>query len=516
MAAETMIPAKRLVWALSVAGLVGLGGGAVGAVALQKTGNNDAGSVEAPSAPPAAPQVLAAAPVTAAAVTTPAAPSTAALPDFAQITARNGAAVVNISTSGSVKTSARRQQAQPQLDPNDPFYQFFRRFQMPGQPGGMPREMPTRGQGSGFIVSEDGVILTNAHVVRDAQEVTIKLTDRREFRAKVLGSDPRTDVAVLKIEAKGLPVVKFGSTQDLRVGEWVLAIGSPFGFENSVSAGVVSAKGRALPDESFVPFLQTDVAVNPGNSGGPLFNARGEVVGINSQIYSQSGGYQGISFAIPIEVAKRVQQQIQNGGRAQHARLGVTIQDVNQSFADSFKLERPAGALVAQVEEGGPGAKAGLRSGDVVLKFNDQPIIASSDLPALLGQATPGETARLEIWRQGKREQLSAKLGDAAEKQAGKSEADDENAPTGKLGLALRPLQPEEKRNGAREGLVIEDVGGAAARAGVQSGDLLLAINGTPVSSVEQVRQVVEAADKSVALLVQRGASKIFVPVRIG
>jgi serine protease Do len=235
-----------------------------------------------------------------------------------------------------------------------------------------------RGQGSGFIVSEDGVILTNAHVVRDAQEVVVKLTDRREFRAKVLGSDPKTDVAVLKIEAKGLPVVKLGSIQDLRVGEWVLAIGSPFGFENSVSAGVVSAKGRALPDESFVPFIQTDVAVNPGNSGGPLFNTRGEVIGINSQIFSQTGGYQGLSFAIPIDVANKVRQQIVAGGKAQHARLGLTIQDVNQSFADSFKLERPAGALVANVEPGGPAAKAGLKSGDVILKFNDQPIVASS------------------------------------------------------------------------------------------------------------------------------------------
>ena len=514
MAVEKMIPAKRLVWALASAGLLGLAGGAIGAVALHKTSSNaDAGELVASAAPAAAVTGTVA---NAAATATLASPATAptVLPDFAQITAKNGAAVVNISVTGTVKTAVRRGPAMPELDPDDPFYEFFRRFQMPGGQG--ERAVPTRGQGSGFIVSEDGIILTNAHVVRDAQEVTVKLTDRREFPAKVLGSDPKTDVAVLKIAARNLPVVKLGSTQDLRVGEWVLAIGSPFGFENSVSAGVVSAKGRALPDENFVPFIQTDVAVNPGNSGGPLFNARGEVVGINSQIYSQSGGFMGISFAIPIEVAKRVQQQIQSGGKAQHARLGVVIQDVNQAFADSFKLERPAGALVSSVEEGGPGAKAGLKSGDVILKYNEQPIVASSDLPALLGQATPGETAKLEIWRQGKRETLSARLGDAGDKSQAKVEQD-EATPAGKLGLALRPLQPGERSaGGAREGLLVEDVGGAAARAGVQPGDLLLAINGTPVKSVEQVREVVAGSEKSVALLVQRGGQKIFVPVKIG
>jgi serine protease Do len=505
-----MIPAKRLVWALGMAGLVGLGGGAIGAVALSKTAAEPAVVQPVAAAVQATPTAAAAAPVP-------------ALPDFAQITAKNGPAVVNISVTGNVKTAARRgQQPMPELDPDDPFYQFFRRFQMPGMPG-QPgqREMPMRGQGSGFIVSADGIILTNAHVVRDAQEVVVKLTDRREFRAKVLGSDPKTDVAVLKIEAKDLPIVKLGSTQDLRVGEWVLAIGAPFGFENSVSAGVVSAKGRALPDESFVPFIQTDVAVNPGNSGGPLFNTRGEVVGINSQIFSQTGGYQGLSFAIPIDVAQRVRQQVVSGGKIQHARLGVTVQEVNQGFADSFKLERPAGALVANVEAGGPAAKAGLKSGDVILKFNDQAIVASSDLPALLGQATPGETARLEIWRQGKLEQLTAKLGDAADK-PGVQVADEEGgngsaATTGKLGLALRPLEADERRGaGLQGGLVIEDVGGAAARAGVQAGDVLLAINGNPVASVEQVQQIVGGANKSVALLLQRGRDRIFVPVRLG
>ncbi len=258
--------------------------------------------------------------------------------------------MVNISVTGTRKTSAMGVDPEAMSDP----FEFFRRFQQ-GPGSGMPREVPVRGMGSGFIVSADGVILTNAHVVKDANEVTVKLTDRREFRAKVLGSDPKTDVAVLKIDASNLPVVTLGNTKDLRVGEWVLAIGSPFGFENTVTAGVVSAKGRSLPDDSAVPFIQTDVAVNPGNSGGPLFNARGEVVGINSQIYSQSGGYQGVSFAIPIDVATRVKDQIVATGKVQHARLGVTVQEVNQALADSFKLDRPEGALVSSVREGQPG-----------------------------------------------------------------------------------------------------------------------------------------------------------------
>jgi len=411
----------------------------------------------------------------------------------------------------------------PQMDPDDPFYDFFRRFGIPGGPGfggeqdGGSRQI--RGQGSGFIVSNDGIILTNAHVVQDAQEVVVKLTDRREFRAKVLGSDKSTDVAVLKIDAKNLPTVRLGSAKDLRVGEWVLAIGSPFGFENSVSAGVISAKGRSLgPEESRVPFLQTDVAINPGNSGGPLFNARGEVVGINSQIYSASGGYQGLSFAIPVEVANKIRQQIQNGGKVQHARLGVMVQEVNQGFADSFKLDRPEGALVANVEEGSPAAKSGLRPGDVILSFKGQPIVASGDLPALVDQSSPGDRIAMEVWRGGKREQLNVTLGDANDRANRQAKSDDTpSAAQGKLGLALRPLQAEERRQlGIREGLVIEEVSGPAARAQVRPGDVLLAVNGTPVQSVEQVKSLLQHAEKSVALLVQRGGDKIFVPVRIG
>ena len=442
-------------------------------------------------------------------------------PDFSAITDRYGPAVVNISVSG-VKQAAADDEAPaaargglpPGVDPNDPFFEFFRRFQGP-QPRGQGDEV-VRGQGSGFVVSADGLILTNAHVVRDASEVIVKLTDRREFKAKVLGADTKTDVAVLKIDVQNLPTVPLGRARDLKVGEWVLAIGSPFGFENSVTAGVVSAKGRSLPDDSFVPFIQTDVAVNPGNSGGPLFNSRGEVVGINSQIYSRSGGYQGLAFAIPIELATQVKNQIVATGKARHARLGVSIQEVNQTLADSFKLDSPEGALVSAVEPGGPAAKAGLKAGDVIRQVNGQRIVASGDLPALIGQSAPGSQVTLEVWRQGRRESLTAQLGDAGEKKAQVAQAGS-GAEQGKLGLARRPLQAQEQREGGvSQGLVVVDVGGPAERAGVQPGDLLMAVNGTPVQSVEQVRAAVAASAKSVALLIRRDGDTLFVPVRIG
>ncbi len=457
-------------------------------------------------------------------LTAPAAasPSAVGAPDFSSIAQRYGAAVVNISVSGMKKVSddsdedkSARHRGTPGLDPNDPFFEFFRRFQGPN--GALPgqQEMPVRGQGSGFIVSADGLILTNAHVVRDAKDVTVKLTDRREFPAKVLGSDPKTDVAVLRIDAKNLPVVPIGSARDLKVGEWVLAIGSPFGFENSVTAGVVSAKGRSLPDDSFVPFIQTDVAVNPGNSGGPLFNARGEVVGINSQIFSHTGGYQGLSFAIPIDLATQIKDEIVATGKASHARLGVAIQEVNQTLAESFKLDKPEGALVANVEPGGPADKAGMKTGDVIRKVDGQPIVAAGDLPALIGRATPGQKVAIEIWRAGKSEELTAKLGDASEK-AAKLAGADKSVGKGKLGLALRPLQPQERREAGVEGLLIEQAGGPSALAGVRPGDVLVSVNGVPVKSVEQVRQVIAKSDKSVALLIQRDGNNIFVPVRVG
>ncbi|ROZ64102.1 DegQ family serine endoprotease [Ramlibacter sp. WS9] len=481
-----------------------LGAGVIGGAGVEALHRNAVNAAPTTVAAPATPTAVATAPV---------APALAAstLPDFPRITERYGPAVVNISVSGTRKTSGMEMDAQALGDP----FEFFRRFQQ-GPNRGTPREVPVRGMGSGFIIGADGVILTNAHVVKDASEVTVKLTDRREYRAKVLGSDPKTDVAVLKIEARNLPVVTLGNTKDLRPGEWVLAIGSPFGFENTVTAGVVSAKGRSLPDDSAVPFIQTDVAVNPGNSGGPLFNGRGEVIGMNSQIYSQSGGYMGVSFAIPIDVAVRIKDQIVATGSAQHARLGVTVQEVNQTLADSFKLDRPEGALVASVEKGSPAEKAGLQPGDVIRGVNGQAIVASGDLPAMVGLSKPGDRVVLQVWRQGKKVDLNAQLASANEKVA-KAEARNENATGGKLGLALRPLQEGEKRqSGIKEGLVVEDVGGAAARAGVEPGDVLLAINGAPVKSVEQARSAIGKSDKSVALLIQRGDDKIFVPVRIG
>jgi serine protease Do len=508
--AVTAITAKKLTLALAAAGAIG---GAVGAIAVNHNNAVASGAPVAAVTAAAPPNYVAPAPL---------APSTTnvamALPDFTQIVSRMGPAVVNIRVTGSTKTAMTGQgRGGPQLDEDDPFFEFFRRFQGPQNPRGQQRSTPVIGAGSGFIVSPDGVILTNAHVVRDASEVVVKLQDRREYRAKVLGSDPKTDVAVLKIDAKNLPVVPIGKSNDLRVGEWVLAIGSPFGLDSSVTAGVVSAKGRSLPDDS-VPFIQTDVAVNPGNSGGPLFNTRGEVVGINSQIYSQTGGYQGLSFAIPIDVANKIKEQLVATGTVKHARLGVTVQEVGQGFADAFKLESPEGALVSNVERGGAADKAGIKSGDVIRKLNGQSIVASGDLPAMLSVASPGDKVTLDVWRDGKIVQLGARLADASEKpQRAEREvvaADDGGA---KLGLSLRPLQPIERRqSGLASGLVIEETGGAAASAGVQPGDVLLSINGRPVTSIEQVRDVVGKSTKSVALLIQRGGDKIFIPVRIG
>ncbi|WP_202419655.1 DegQ family serine endoprotease [Pseudoduganella guangdongensis] len=485
--------------ALATAGVVGAGA----AIAVQQSQAFAAPQATVAVAAPANAAQGAPAPVPAPMIS---------LPDFSVIASRNGPAVVNISTTGSTKAQYRGEQDAE----NDPFYEFFRRFQAPGQRGRGGAPVPSHGVGSGFIVSADGIILTNAHVVRDASEVTVKLTDRREFRAKVLGSDPKTDVAVLKIDAKNLPVVPLGRSGDVKVGEWVLAIGSPFGLENTVTAGVVSAKGRSLPDDSNVPFIQTDVAINPGNSGGPLFNTRGEVIGINSQIYSQSGGYQGLSFSIPIDVATRIRDQIVATGKVVHARLGVLVQEVNQGFADSFDLESPEGALVSNVERGGPADKIGLKAGDVIRKMNGQKIVASGDLPAMVGQAMPGDKVTLEVWRQGKNVTLEGKLGNAAERNVAAVQ-NDEAASKLRLGLALRQLDPMERREaGLASGLLIEDAGGAAASAGVQPGDVLLSVNGRAVNSVNEVRDLVAKSTKSVALLIQRGEDRIFIPVRLG
>jgi len=445
----------------------------------------------------------------------PIAAAVADMPDFRAIVRRYGPAVVGVTVSG-VQRAGDDERGQPQQpdEDEDPYQQFFR-----GLPGGDPRgranpQLPFHGQGSGFIVSADGLILTNAHVVRNAGEVIIKLSDRREYVAKVLGSDPVTDVAVLRIDAKNLPTVQLGDPSRLEVGDRVLAIGAPYGLEQTATQGIVSAKGRSLPGDSVVPFIQTDAAVNPGNSGGPLFDAQGNVVGINAQIYSRSGGFQGLSFAIPINVALKIKDQIVATGKATHARLGVSVQDVNQALAESFGMPAPAGALVSSIARGSAAAAAGLQPGDVILEVAGQPIESAGGLSSAIGLSTPGERVKLKVWRERAPRELDVRLGGAgdAEQQAANG---DPATGGGRLGLALRPLTPQERSSaGAEQGMVVESVSGAAARAGIRAGDVVLAIDGKPLQSVEQVRSVMQARPKVVALLVQRGGEKIFVPVR--
>ena len=367
-------------------------------------------------------------------------------------------------------------------------------------------------------MTPDGYILTNAHVVDGATDVTVRLTDRREFTAKVIGSDKRTDVAVIKIDAKGLPTVKIGDPSKLRPGEWVVAIGSPFGFDNSVTAGIVSGISRSLPDDNYVPFIQTDVAVNPGNSGGPLFNLAGEVVGINSQIYSRTGGFMGLSFAIPIDIARSVEGQLVKTGRVSRGRIGVTVQEVNAQFAESFGLDRPRGALVGSVEEGGPGDKGGLKPGDVILSVNGQDVERSSQLPGIIANTRPGSEAKLEVWRDKATKHLTVKVAELDEpmqKVAMRGDGDSDNY--SKLGIAVRPLDPREKAQADTRGnLVIEDVDGPAALAGLQPGDIILGVNGKSVDSVRDLQTEIRKSGKAVALRIERNNTEIFVPVRIG
>jgi serine protease Do len=422
------------------------------------------------------------------------------LPDFAAIVEANKAAVVNITASATPKPAAR--QEIPEQFQGTPFEEFFRRFQVP-QPN-----LPRQGMGSGFIVDPNGIVLTNAHVVDGADEVRVRLTDRREFKGKVLGTDKATDIAVVKIDATGLPAVKIGDPRSVKVGEWVLAIGSPFGFENTVTAGIVSGTSRSLPDGTYVPFIQTDAAVNPGNSGGPLFNLKGEVIGINSQIYSRTGGYQGLSFAIPVDVAWNVKDQLVQHGSVQRGRLGVTIQEVNQSLAQSFGLDRPRGALVAQVEKGSPAEKAGVKPGDVLLGVNGRTIERSSEIPPLVAAVKPGTKATLEVWREGAKRNIDVTVGELKPEQvAAGPRTEGAAAETGKLGLAVRPSD---------DGLVVEKAEGAAARAGIRQGDVVTAVNGRRVKSPDELRSAAEKAQGTVALLIKRGEASIFVPVEIG
>ena len=450
----------------------------------------------------------------------------AVLPDFSTMVQKYGPAVVNIQVVSKIPVSNNQpgdddddddddngsgsgnnggNNANP-FGPNSPFAPFFRGPQGPPQ--------PSRGEGSGFIIRPDGYILTNAHVVNGASEVTVRLTDRREYTAKVIGIDTKSDVAVIKISAKDLPTVKLGDSHNLKVGEWVLAIGAPFGFENSATAGIVSAKGRTLPDSGYIPFIQTDVPINPGNSGGPLFNMRGEVVGINSQIYSRSGGFMGVSFSIPIDVALQVSNQLETTGHVSRGKLGVYIQAVNQGLADSFGLPQPEGALVSSTEKGGAAAQAGVEPGDVILKINGQPTSAT-ELPVTVATMQPGSTVTLEVWRNHATRTVTVKLAAMEDKHVAANSTHQNNG--GKLGLAVRPLTPEERSQAnTQNGVLVEKAQGPALEAGLQPGDVVIAANGVPVTSVEDLRNAVEKSKGHIALLIKRGDAQIFVPVRVG
>jgi serine protease Do len=452
------------------------------------------------------------------------------IPDFSGLVETYGPAVVNISAKHVVKRAAQRGNGgnggmggnQLPIDPSDPFYQFYKHFfgGMPGMQGGdggdVP-DQPSASLGSGFIVSSDGYILTNAHVVDGANVVTVKLTDKREFKAKVIGADKQSDVAVLKIDAGNLPTVKIGDPRQSKVGQWVVAIGSPYGFDNTVTSGIISAKSRSLPNENYTPFIQTDVPVNPGNSGGPLFNLQGEVIGINSMIYSQTGGFQGLSFAIPINEAIKVKDDIVKTGHVSRGRLGVAVQGMNQTLANSFGMQKPQGALVSSVDPGGPAAKAGLQPGDVILAVNGEPVTDSSALPSQIAGLAPGSTAAVQVWRDKGTKDLKVTIGSLSDSKVASDKADQPTQLQGRLGVAVRPLTPEEKSSAAiSHGLLVQQAGGAAESAGIQPGDVILAVNGRPVASVDQLKQMVAGAGNSIALLIQRDNAQIFVPVDLG
>ncbi len=442
------------------------------------------------------------------------------LPDFTDLVDKQGAAVVNISTTQVVRGNRMFPQM-PNIDEDDPMFDFFRRF-IPRQPG-QPREFESKSLGSGFIISPDGYVLTNAHVVESADEIIVKLTDKREFKAKVIGTDKRTDVGLIKIEATGLPKVTFGDPNKLKVGEWVVAIGSPFGFENSVTAGIVSAKGRSLPQENFVPFIQTDVAINPGNSGGPLFNLKGEVVGINSQIYSRTGGFMGLSFAIPIDVAMDIQGQLRATGRVSRGRIGVVIQEVTKELADSFGLGKPSGALVNSVEKGGPAEKAGVEAGDIIMRFDGKPVASSSDLPRIVGSTKPGSKVSMLVWRKGATRDVNVVVGEIPdEKIAQRNNKKAKPEATGnRLGLVLSEPTPEQKRDQKiTSGLIVEDVRSEAGRSDVRPGDVVLAVINrgvtTETKTVDQFNKLIGSLDKgaSVTLLIKRGDAQTFVTIK--
>ncbi|HWI35542.1 MAG TPA: DegQ family serine endoprotease [Burkholderiales bacterium] len=449
------------------------------------------------------------------------------LPDFTRVVEDQGNAVVNISTTQAVRRSAALPQVPGMED--EEVLEFFRRF-IPRQPGpgqGAPERPPrseSRSLGSGFVISQDGYVLTNAHVVEGADEITVKFTDKREFKAKVIGADRRTDIALIKIDATGLPAVRFGDPSKLKVGEWVVAIGSPFGFDNTVTAGIVSAKGRSLPQENFVPFIQTDVAINPGNSGGPLFNLRGEVIGINSQIYSRTGGFMGLSFAIPADVALDVQKQLKEKGRVARGRIGVQIQEVTRDLATSFGLDRARGALVNSVEKGSPADKAGVEATDIIIGFDGKQVDSSTDLPRIVGSTRPGSSVPVEVWRKGATKKLTVTVGEliedrvaAAEKPKPQAKAE---AQANRLGIVVADLTPEQKKDmKVPAGVLVTEVKPDARAPEVRKGDVLMTLvhkgQHTELKSAEQFNKLLASLDKNavITLQVKRGESTAFVTV---
>ncbi len=436
------------------------------------------------------------------------------LPDFTDLVEKQGAAVVNISITQIIRNT----QDIPNVPQGDPFYDFFRRFGPQ-----MPREQESPSLGSGFIISSDGYIMTNAHVVDSADKIIVRLTDKREFRAKVIGADKRTDVALLKIEATGLPKINVGDPNKLKVGEWVVAIGSPFGFDSSVTAGLVSAKGRSLPQDNFVPFIQTDVAINPGNSGGPLFNMNEEVVGINSQIYTRSGGSMGLSFAIPIDVAMQVADQLRTTGKVTRGRIGVVIQELTRELAESFGLSKPNGALISSVEKNAPADKAGIEASDVILIFDGKPVNSSSDLPRIVAATKPDAKVAVELWRRGESKQVTVVVAEMPEDgklaQSGKKPTGDAGEVIPRLGISVSGLSGEQLQElQVRGGLLVEDVKGSTARAaGLRQGDVLLAVGNVQIRSLAQFNEILKQVPRgrNVALLVRRGDNASYVAIKL-
>lgn len=453
--------------------------------------------------------LLSATPAVASGLAPQATVATTQLPDFVQLVEKYGKGVVNISTVREARV----------VEGADPFgfderhAEIFRRFGFPFPFGGGPRQEPERrGTGSGFIISADGLILTNHHVVDGADEIKVRLTDNREFTGKVLGSDAKTDIAVVKIEAKDLPYLTMGNSDELKVGEWVAAIGSPFGLDNTVTAGIVSAKSRKLPSDQYVPFIQTDVAVNPGNSGGPLFNMKGEVVGINSQIFSTSGGFMGLSFAIPSNLAMQIKDQLVKNGKVTRGRIGVVIQSITQDLAESFGMKAPKGAIVSQVEKDGPAAKAGLQEGDIITAVNGKAIDDSVDMPVIIGSMAPGSIAKLSIIRNNKDMTLDVKVEEAPNESASSNAS--KTAAANKLGVTVRPLNDEEKAKAETEGLLVTESTGAARKAGIREGDIIVNVNGVKIKKTDDLARVLEK-NKNLRVLVQRRDGRIFIPVRL-